>query len=163
MADFYRQHCRAVLAHITLIVGDRALAEEIFQDTMLAVWRNASSFRGSSRARTWVIAIARRQARDRLRRRRLWLVDDKELIDHPSTGPSPEAVALTRAEVSEVARAIAELGHAHREVLGLAFDAGLSLAEVAEVLQIPVGTVKSRLTRARAALVRALNENGEKR
>jgi RNA polymerase sigma-70 factor, ECF subfamily len=163
MAEFYRLHSHAVLAHIALVVSDRALAEEIFQDTMLAVWRSADSFRGDSRARTWVIAIARRKARDRLRRRHLWLVSDSELVDQPSTGPGPEALALKRAEVSEVARAIAELGRAHREVLGLAFGAGLSLAEVAAVLGIPVGTVKSRLTRARTALIRALNENGEQR
>jgi RNA polymerase sigma-70 factor, ECF subfamily len=162
MTEFYRLHSQAVLAHIAMVVSDRALAEEIFQDTMLAVWRSAGSFRGESRARTWVIAIARRKARDRLRRRRLWLADDTELVDQPSAGPGPEALVLKRAEVSEVAGAIAGLGRPHREVLGLAFGAELSLAEVAEVLQIPVGTVKSRLTRARAALVRALAENGEK-
>jgi RNA polymerase sigma-70 factor, ECF subfamily len=163
MTEFYRLHSRAVLMHITLIVGDRALAEEIFQDTMLAIWRSAASFRGESRVRTWVISIARRQARDRLRRRRLRLVSDSELAEHASPEPGPEALALERAEVSEVAAAIAGLGRAHREVLGLAFGSGLNLAEVALVLQVPVGTVKSRLTSARVALVRALGENGEKR
>jgi RNA polymerase sigma-70 factor, ECF subfamily len=62
-----------------------------------------------------------------------------------------------------VADAISDLGRAHREVLGLALGAELSLAEVAEVLQVPVGTVKSRLWAARAALVRALAEKGESR
>jgi RNA polymerase sigma-70 factor, ECF subfamily len=163
MTEFYRLHSRAVLMHITLIVGDRALAEEIFQDTMLAIWRSAASFRGESRVRTWVISIARRQARDRFRRRQLRLVSDSELAEHASPEPGPEALALDRAAVSEVAAAIAGLGRTHREVLGLAFGSGLNLAEVALVLQVPVGTVKSRLTRARAALARALNENGENR
>jgi RNA polymerase sigma factor (sigma-70 family) len=161
MAEFYRLHSQAVLAHISLVVGERALAEEIFQDTMLAVWRSAGSFRCESRVRTWVIAIARRQARNRLRRHRLLLVSDTELADRPSAGPGPEAVALERAAVSDVAEAIAGLGRSHREVLGLAFGAGLSLAEVAGVLHVPVGTVKSRLTAARAALIRALGEKGE--
>ena len=58
MAEFYRLHSHAVLTHISLIVGERALAEEIFQDTMLAIWRSAGSFRGESRVRTWVIAPA---------------------------------------------------------------------------------------------------------
>jgi RNA polymerase sigma-70 factor (ECF subfamily) len=163
MADFYRLHSRAVLTHISLLVGERALAEEVYQDTMLAVWRGAGSFRGDSRVRTWVIAIARRQARDRLRRRQLRLVSDAELTDRPSPGPGPEALALDRAEVSDVAGAIAGLGRAHRDVLSLAFGAGLSLAEVAEVLEVPVGTVKSRLTAARTALVRALAEKGKSR
>lgn len=163
MAEFYRLHSRAVLTHISLIVGERALAEEIFQDTMLAIWRNAGSFRGESRVRTWVIAIARRQARDRLRRRQLQLVSDTELADQPSAGPGPEAVAIERAAVTEVADAIAKLGRSHREVLGLVFGADLSLAEAAAVLRVPVGTVKSRLTAARAALIRVLNETGESR
>jgi RNA polymerase sigma-70 factor (ECF subfamily) len=163
MADFYRLHSRTVLTHISLLVGERALAEEVYQDTMLAIWRGAGSFRGDSRVRTWVIAIARRQARDRLRRRQLRLVSDAELTDRPSPGPGPEALALDRAEVSDVAGAIAGLGRAHRDVLSLAFGAGLSLAEVAEVLEVPVGTVKSRLTAARTALVRALAEKGKSR
>lgn len=163
MAEFYRLHSNAVLTHISMIVGERALAEEIFQDTMLAVWRNAGSFRGECRARTWVIAIARRQARDRLRRRGLRLVSDAELADKASPSPGPEAVALERAAVAEVADAIARLGRSHREVLGLVFGADLSLAEAAEVLGVPVGTVKSRLTAARAALVRELKDKGESR
>jgi RNA polymerase sigma-70 factor (ECF subfamily) len=163
MAEFYRRHSRAVLAHISLVVGERALAEEIFQDTMLAIWHGAGSFRGESRVRTWVIAIARRQARDRLRRRQFRLVSDTELTDRPSPSPGTEALALDRAEISEVAEAISGLGRAHREVLGLAFGAELSLAEVAEVLEVPVGTVKSRLTAARTALVRALAEKGKSR
>lgn len=163
MAAFYRLHSHAVLTHISLIVGERALAEEIFQDTMLAVWRSADSFRGECRARTWVIAIARRQARDRLRRRQLRLVSDTELADKPSPSPGPEAIALERAAVTEVADAITRLGRLHREVLGLVFGADLSLAEAAEVLRVPVGTVKSRLRAARIALVRELNETGENR
>ncbi|HSR84055.1 MAG TPA: sigma-70 family RNA polymerase sigma factor [Streptosporangiaceae bacterium] len=163
MAEFYRLHSRAVLTHISLIVGERALAEEIFQDTMLAIWRNAGSFRGDARVRTWVIAIARRQARDRLRRRQLRVVSDTELAERPYAGPGPEAVAVERAAVSEVAEAITRLGRSHREVLGLVFGADLSLAETAEVLGVPVGTVKSRLTAARVALIRLMNENGESR
>ena len=71
MASFYREHGRVVLAQVQLVVGERVLAEEIVQDTMLAVWRGAGAFRGESSVRSWVIAIARRQTRDRLRRRRL--------------------------------------------------------------------------------------------
>jgi RNA polymerase sigma-70 factor (ECF subfamily) len=163
MTAFYREHGRVVLAHIQLVTGDRALAEEIVQDTMLAVWRGAGSFRGESSVRAWVIAIARRQTRDRLRRRRLRVVDDAFLADQPGPGPGPEAMALDRAELAEVMGAIRELAASHREVLGLVFGSGLSLPEVAGVLEIPVGTVKSRLTAARTALSRILNEKGQNR
>jgi RNA polymerase sigma-70 factor, ECF subfamily len=85
--------------------------------------------------RSWVIAIARRQTRDRLRGRRLRVLNDAFLADQPGPGPGPDAPS-------------------HREVLGLVFGSGLSLPEIAGALAIPVGTVKSRLTAARAALSR---------
>ena len=163
MASFYRKHGRVVFAQVLLVVDEQVLAEEIVQDTMLAVWRGASSFRGESSVRSWVIAIARRQTRDRLRGRRLWVVDDTLLADQPGPGPGPEVMALDRAELAEVKTAIRGLAPAHREVLGLAFDSGLSLPEVAAVLEIPVGTVKSRLAAARTALNRTLDEKGQNR
>jgi len=163
MASFYREHGRVVLAQVLLVVGERVLAEEIVQDTMLAVWRGAGSFRGESAVRSWVIAIARRQTRDRLRGQRLRVVDDAFLADQPGSGPGPEVMALDRAELADVRGAIGELAPAHREVLGLAFGSGLSLPEVAGVLEIPVSTVKSRLTAARTALNRILNEKGQNR
>jgi RNA polymerase sigma-70 factor, ECF subfamily len=163
MAAFYHDHGRAVFAQVLLVVGERVLAEEIVQDTMLAVWRGAGSFRGESSVRSWVIAIARRQTRDRLRGQRLRVVDDAFLADHPGSGPGPEVTALDRAELAEVRDAIRELASAHREVLGLAFGSGLSLPEVAGVLEIPVGTVKSRLAAARTALNRILDERGQNR
>lgn len=163
MAAFYREHGRVVFAQVLLIAGDRVLAEEIVQDTMLAIWRGAGSFRGESSVRSWVIAIARRQTRDRLRGGRLRVVDDTFLADQPGSGPGPEVMALDRAELAEVRGAIRELAPAHREVLGLAFGSGLSLPEVAGVLEIPVATVKSRLTAARTALNRILERKGQNR
>jgi RNA polymerase sigma-70 factor (ECF subfamily) len=163
MAEFYRAHGRAVFGQVLLVTGERALAEEIVQDTMLAVWRGAASFRGESSVRSWVIAIARRQTRDRLRGRRLWLVDVTFLAEQPGSGPGTEAMALDRAELAEVREAIRDLAPAHREVLGLAFGSGLSLPEVAGVLEIPVGTVKSRLSAARGALNQILDERGQSR
>lgn len=158
MALFYRRHVRVVSAQVVLVVGDRVLCEEIVQDTMLAVWRGAGGFRGESSARSWLVGIARRRTRDRLRARRLRLVDDSFLAEQPGSGPGPDAIALDRAELAEVRGAIAELDRSHREVLGLAFGCGLSLPEVAEVLEIPLGTVKSRLSAARTALNRILEQ-----
>ncbi|MGD0684354.1 MAG: RNA polymerase sigma factor [Streptosporangiaceae bacterium] len=163
MAAFYREHGRVVLAQVLLVAGERAGAEEIVQDTMLAVWRGAASFRGESSVRSWVIAIARRQTRDRLRGRRLRVVGDAFLADQPGSGPGPEATALDRAELAEVMVGIRALAAPHRELLGLVFGSGLSLPEVAGVLEIPVGTVKSRLAAARTALSRILNEKGHDR
>ena len=157
LGALYRRHARVVLAQIRLVVGEPGLSEEILQDTMLAVWRGAGSFRGVSQVRSWIIAIALRQARDRLRRRQLAVVADESVLSgQAAADPGPEAQVLDRAELAAVAGAIRSLSPAHREVLGLVFGADLTLADAAEVLGVPVGTVKSRLAAARAALTRSM-------
>jgi RNA polymerase sigma-70 factor, ECF subfamily len=163
MGEFYRRYGRIVFAQILLVANERTLAEEIVQDTMLAVWRGAGSYRGESTVLSWLIAIARRRTRDRMRGRRLRVVPDAyaSAAQQASSEPGPELVALDRAELAEVKAAIRLLTPAHREVLGLALGTGLSLPEVADVLNIPVGTVKSRLAAARSALGRVLTEKGQ--
>lgn len=160
LAALYERYGRIVLAQIDRMVGDRALSEEILQDTMLAVWHGASAFEGRSRPRSWIIAIARRKARDRLRRGQLDTADYAALENTPDSQPGPESLALERADAAAVAGAISRLSRAHQEVLGLVFGASLTLAEAAEALEVPVGTVKSRLFAARAALGRRLMERG---
>jgi RNA polymerase sigma-70 factor, ECF subfamily len=161
LGALYRRHAHVVLAQIRLAVGEPGLSEEILQDTMLAVWRGAGSFRGVSQVRSWIIAIALRQARDRLRRRRVAVVaDESVLAGQAAAAPGPEAQVLERAELAVVAEAIRSLSPAHRAVLGLVFGADLTLADAAEVLGVPVGTVKSRLAAARAALARAMGGKG---
>lgn len=160
LAALYRRHGRMVLAHLTLVVGEPTLGEEILQDTMLAVWRGAASFRGDSAVRSWIIAIARRQARDRLRHRRVTTADMADLSGLPSPEAGPEQAVIERAEAELIADAVRQLGRLHREVLGLVFGVGLTLAEAAAVLEVPVGTVKSRLSAARAALAHVLAEKG---
>lgn len=160
LADLYRRHGHVLFGQLLLVVSDRGLSEEILQDTMVAVWRGAPTFRGDSKVRSWMISIARRQARDRMRRHRTAGVDDDVLSEQPDGAPGPELLALDRAEMAAVATAMTMLRPGHREVLGLVFGAGLTLAEVADVLEIPVGTVKSRLSAARTALSEQLREKG---
>lgn len=156
----YARHGQAVFSHLVLVTDDRTLSEEILQDTMLAAWRGADAFRGDATVRSWLISIARRQARDRLRRLRFATVDDGVVSEIPATGAGPEQRVLQRAEAMAVATAIGELGPAHREVLSLVFGADLTLAETAALLEVPLGTVKSRLSAARAALAGAMTERG---
>lgn len=72
--------------------------------------------------------------------------------------PGPENSVLVRAEQAEIAAAVARLGVLHREVLGLVFVDGLSYAAIAEVIGVPIGTVKSRVFHAKAALGALLDE-----
>jgi RNA polymerase sigma-70 factor (ECF subfamily) len=85
---------------------------------------------------------------------------DSDLAQWPSPNLGPEAIAVERAEGRRIVAALSTLTPVHREVLGLVFGADLSLAEVAQVLEAPLGTVKSRLHAARTALSRTMNKTG---
>ncbi|GAA0264132.1 RNA polymerase sigma factor [Cryptosporangium japonicum] len=150
----YERHSGALFGYLHRLAGDRMVAEEILQDTMLAVWRSAGSFEGRARVTTWLFGIARRQAHNRLRLRAG--PPPAEMSDRPDVSTGPEELAIAAAGGTPVAAAIDRLPGHHRDVIALVFVAGLPLADVAEVLGIPVGTVKSRLFHARAAVAAAL-------
>ncbi|GAB3148811.1 RNA polymerase sigma factor [Micromonospora sonneratiae] len=152
----YVRHGPALLAYAEGLLADRQSAEEALQDTLLAVWRAADSFQARSTVRTWLFGICRRQALHRLRARGPAYVPIDTAAELATGEPGPEAVTLARADARAIATAMAGLSPIHREVLDLAFGAGLAHDEIAAVLDVPVGTVKSRLHHARAILARAL-------
>ncbi|EXG79189.1 RNA polymerase sigma factor [Cryptosporangium arvum] len=150
----YERHSGGLFGYLHRLAGDRMVAEEILQDTMLAVWQSAGSFEGRARVTTWLFGIARRQAHNRLRLRAG--PAPTETTDRPDASTGPEELAIAAAGGTPVAAAIDRLPGHHRDVIALVFVAGLPLADVADVLGIPVGTVKSRLFHARAAVAAAL-------
>ena len=156
LARLYERHSGALFGYLLRLAGDRMTAEEILQDTMLAVWRSAGAFEGRAKVTTWLFGVARRQAHNRLRGRSRPEPSGADLTDRPDHGPGPEELAIAAAGGTPVAAAVERLPDHHREVIALVFVAGLPLADVAEVLTIPVGTVKSRLHHARAAIAAAL-------
>ncbi|HEY7124151.1 MAG TPA: sigma-70 family RNA polymerase sigma factor [Ktedonobacterales bacterium] len=145
----YRQPLFRFLLHLT---PDYGLAEELLQDTLVAVWQSARSFQRRSSVQTWLLGIARRQAHNTLRQRGLPLADASELQALPTTDQEPEALTLARASRDELVAAINHLAPVHREILVLTFVHELSYVELSQTLGIPIGTVKSRLSNAKRAL-----------
>jgi RNA polymerase sigma-70 factor (ECF subfamily) len=158
LAALYERMRAPLGGYLVLLVRDSGVAEEVLQDTMLAIWRGAPRFRGESSVRSWVFAIARRRAIDRLRRVNDRIDRDADLESRIDHRPGPEAIALTAFAQAELEQAIATLPRHHREVLMLLFQFELSYAELAEVLAVPMGTVKSRISHARRALRARLGE-----
>ncbi|GIE83467.1 RNA polymerase sigma factor [Actinoplanes philippinensis] len=156
LSRLYERHAGPLFGYLFRLAGDRMTAEEILQDTMLAVWRSAGAFEGRAKVSTWLFGVARRQAHNRLRGRFGPEPTVAEPADRPDQGAGPEELAIAAAGGTPVAAAIDRLPGHHRDVIALVFVAGLPLADVAEVLAIPVGTVKSRLHHARAAVAAAL-------
>jgi RNA polymerase sigma-70 factor (ECF subfamily) len=139
-------------------------AEDVAQETMLAVVRSIQDFRGASRFSTWLYTIARRNCLRRFRKSKFAperedsLEEQREQGEEPAeaNAPSPADRAEAREVDAALARAIAELDPQSREVLVLRDVEGLSAAEVAEVTGTQVPAVKSRLHRARVQVRNAL-------
>lgn len=131
------------------ILHDRHLAEEIAQETMIAVWNGAKRFAGRSKASTWIFGIARNQAFTLLRKeKRAENTPARELVQ---ADPSKDIIQRER-----VMTALNELSSDHREVVYLAFYEGLSYGEISGILGIPSGTVKSRMFHAKRRLAEVL-------
>lgn len=140
-------------------------AEDAVQDALVSAYKNLSRFRGSAQLATWFMAIVMNAARMQRRRRRP-LVSFEERIYSREDGMTllescedshPDAEEIfARAELRILlTKAIKRLSPAYRGVIGYYLD-GRSAAEVAEALGVPVGTIKARLSRARASLARVL-------
>jgi RNA polymerase sigma-70 factor (ECF subfamily) len=152
LTALYLRYQQPLFRYLLQLTPDRGLAEELLQDTLVAVWRSAKRFEGRSSVQTWLLGIARRQAHNTLRQRGQPLADASALIELPATDPQPEEAALASFAREELADAFGRLSPVQREVLALTFVDELTYKETAQVLGVPVGTVKSRLSHARRAL-----------
>ena len=136
------------------LLGERGLAEELTQETFTRLWRRASAYdseRGS--VPTFVFTIARRVAVDLWRRPSSRPIDDPTVAAPPAV-PTDEITPLLTGLT--VRRALAGLSGSHREVIELAYFRQLSQSEIAERLQVPLGTVKTRTFHALRSLKMAL-------
>jgi RNA polymerase sigma factor (sigma-70 family) len=148
--DSVRRYCR-------LLVWDEGSVEELSQDILLAVWQGAGRYAGTGSVRAWLLTIAKYQAHNLLRRRELPMDEAPPPEELPAGEPGPEDEAIAAAGCEEIARAIRSLSPMHREILSLSVDQQLSYRELADVLVISIGTVKSRLYLAKKALAAALD------
>ncbi len=137
------------------IVGDASANDEVFNDVMLAVWRNAASFSGGSKVSTWVFGIAYRQCLKHLRSRKAMVELDESMHDSVD-----ERKSIERGDL--VARAIANLSPEQRLVIELSYFEGNTYAEIAEIADCPENTVKTRMFHARRRLKVIMAELGER-
>jgi len=152
LAELYNRYQQHLFRYLLQLTPDYGLAEEMLQDTFVAVWKSARTFEGRSSVLTWLIGIARRQAHNTLRRHKLPTLDETVLEELIATEPEPEDFALASVARDELTAAFKQLTPVHREMIVLIFIEELSYPEVAHVLGIPVGTVKSRLSNAKRML-----------
>jgi RNA polymerase sigma-70 factor (ECF subfamily) len=155
-ARFYDRYAVLVFPLVLRIVRDRADAVEVLQDVFWEAWRGAAAYdpsRGTPEA--WILTRARTRAIDRLRAVRRRGETFVAPVDEATAGapPPPGGDAAMRAEDRQlVASALAQLSEAQREVIELAYYSGLTQTEIAERLEQPLGTVKTRIRLALARL-----------
>jgi RNA polymerase sigma factor (sigma-70 family) len=147
------------LAH--WLTGNRTDAEDVVQDASLRAFRAIRGFAGGS-ARAWVLSIVRNTAYSWLRKNRpatVVTVEDLEAVERAHAKPddsdaeTPEAALIAKTDAEQLRAAIAALPTPFRETLVLRDIEGLDYREIAEATEVPIGTVMSRLARARRRLI----------
>lgn len=135
-------------------------ADEAAQDVMVSVWRRAVQYDpAKASVATWIYAIARNRRIDLIRRQARPAPDPEDPLFQPDPEPDPAATAAVAARDARVRAVLAELSDDQREVVRLAFFAGLTQTEIAAEVKAPLGTVKSRLRLAFVRLRAALGED----
>lgn len=149
--DLYAQYGQRLYAYALRLTDDPATAEDVTQTTLVTAWRTARTFRAEGRLIAWLLGIVHHTAMKSLRSTPRYLDDvAEETVSEDQ--PSPEEQAQVKDERRWVRQGIQSLSPEHRAVLELVFYHELSLNETAQVLNIPLGTVKSRLSYARTHL-----------
>ena len=134
------------------LCGDNRLAEDMAQEAFLRGWVALPSFHPQSSLRNWLYRIAVNATLDVLRRRTEEPIEDEALQMVPDQAASPETTLIEKERVAQLQQAMRALPEAARSVLVLREYGGLSYQEIASVLDVPVGTVMSRLNYARNRL-----------
>ncbi|MEM9030892.1 MAG: sigma-70 family RNA polymerase sigma factor [Pseudomonadota bacterium] len=126
--------------------ADPATAEELAQETLMTVWRKAQLYSGEKgSATTWIYTIARNLRIDRIRRETVWQELPDGLNEEPSGDLPPDEVVSQGERRDRVQAALRTLPQDQHEVVILSYLEGLSHSEIAERLELPLGTVKSRM------------------
>lgn len=164
-----QRHQRRVFTVAFGLVKDREEAMDISQDVFIRVHQRLADFKGDSAFTTWLYRITRNLAIDKIRARRTEsrAFDDEVAVEvdradpgflSRALGTNPQRSALRRELAEEIARALGTLPEKHREILVLREVDGMSYEELAKVLEIPKGTVMSRLYHARTKMQAVLRE-----
>ena len=150
LTAFCEEYSSTMLGLLTRMLGSRAEAEEILQEVLVELWRRASDYdaaRGSVRA--WLLTITRSRALDALRARsrrprgQQIAIDDKRSLESP--GSAPDVLVSSTRWYRALTQAVQSLNEEQREVLERSYFYGMSHGQIADDLNLPVGTVKSRI------------------
>jgi RNA polymerase sigma-70 factor (ECF subfamily) len=151
-SELIRIHAQGVRNVIYRMCGDAQIAEDAAQETFIHAWMHLSSYRPQTSLRSWLYRIAVNAATDILRKEKRILPNDFEDLQLKDPQPGPEALFFQEERTVLIQKAVLSLPDAGRAVLVLREYEGMSYNEIADALDIPIGTVMSRLNYARKIL-----------
>jgi RNA polymerase sigma-70 factor (ECF subfamily) len=159
MHAFFARHKTRVYRFVLRLVGDPASADDLTSDVFLAVWRHAHKFQGRAAVSTWLLAIARFKALQEMRR---WgdTAPDPEEVDASDPAADPEASWADKNREATLRKCLGALSPEHRTIIDLVYYHERSVPEVAAIVGIPCGTVKTRMFYARKKLATLLAAQG---
>jgi len=153
--ELYRKYQTRLTRFLANLVRQPQIVEEVLDDTLMVVWERAADFKGESKLSTWIFAIAYRKAMKAVRRYDV-PIEDHDAENRASNEATPEE-AFGQMRLHNLLRgAMAELSPDHRGVVELTYFQDLSYREIAEIMDCPVDTVKTRMFYARRHLKRCL-------
>ena len=160
MRELFLRHRQKVSAFIRRVMSDDAVIEELTSEVFLEVWRGARNFEGRSAVTTWIFSIAHYRALNVLRKRgeENWDEDDAHQI--ADERDDPEMLAQKADKSARLRQCSEALTPLQREIIDLVYYHEMSIRDVSEVLDIPEGTVKTRLFKARNRLEKLLEAAG---
>lgn len=160
MEELYAMFEKDVYAFARARLDDAHAAADIVNEVMLVVWRTAGRFQGSSKVRTWLLGITNNKVLDALRRRGKRLHEELDEGIEDASSETGEHVVASAQNSRSVRTCLKALTDRHRQVVHLAFFEDLSYGEIAEIVDCPPGTVKTRMYHARILLKRCLERMG---
>jgi RNA polymerase sigma-70 factor, ECF subfamily len=156
MRTLYARHHLRVFHFIVRLGADSDRAEDIVSEVFLTVWRQAGTFENRSQVSTWILSIARFKALTALGQRREPQLDEESMETIADDADTPEQTVLRADRRKQLRSCIAQMSSDHREVIDLVYYHEKSVEEVAEILNLPKNTVKTRMFYARKHLARLL-------
>ena len=151
-SELIRNHAQGVMNVVYRMCGDVQIAEDAAQETFIQAWIHLSSYRPQTSLHNWLYRIAVNAATDMLRKDKRILPNSMEDLQLTDGQPGPEMVVSQQERIVLVQKAVLSLPEASRAVLVLREYEGLSYQEISSTLDIPIGTVMSRLNYARKLL-----------
>jgi len=164
-AELVRLHENKVYHLALRMCGQPEDAGDVAQEAFLAAWRGLPLFRGEAGFATWLYRLTSNAAIDHLRRTRrqrgdLSLDGEETGLEATEAGPGPQEAAEGKELQAAVADSLQKLSDSHRQILVLREFQSMSYEEIAQALELDLGTVKSRISRARGALRKILLQSG---